>query len=1544
MTPMPRAGTSPHQDEEAAGWDTTRKVLNVPLVVGTLAAVAVLGTAAYFWHSRQVDRTAHVLLEKADSEEKSEQWEKAAEYLRRYHRLRPDDAEVLGRLAEAYERSAQTPWKRMRAVDRYYQALAALGKDASHEQRRRLRCRLAELLLELSRLQTGYSTLAEREALLLLGPSDKAKAWQKARADHPELPVAPPEGERWWIDYPEVWAVAQGARLWVLAIDTQVRDGSFEGRSLGHPPFDRQFQRTLDLNPGDIELSRVLAWIYRDRPQLFGEIEPVLTADERAELADTFVNDMVAANPEDPEAFLARYEYRAEYGLPDAQEDLDKALQYGPENVDVLLTAARHASEEAARMGNQGVSADEIDAKHDAACAFCRRAIEAAPSQEEAYVELGEVYRAQGANAQAIEAWRRGLANCDEESLALRSRSVEALIVEGEFDQAKKHLDALDRRASGLVSRLTRESRHVLGSLQDLLQAEWLVAQGRYAEAIPRFKRVTVCRKDSDFQVAQAWQAWQLLGAVYTVLGQWDLAATAHEEASKLEPKGVPAQVKAQTVLSAAKAWSRARCPERAIRLYEEALALEDDPETWMSLARATLQYQAGLPPEARDWAPFDEALAEAKARSESLPEPWQVTLLEVDALVVKDTNGEASQQAVLEAVKRLRQTEERFSDSALLFQALVLVYDRLGMSADADRAMEKVDRLAGESAAAFVLRSGLYSRRGRYEKARDVLAKGAETLPPAARTDLQIGSLQVSLDEGRSEAAYRELLDLHQRSPDDLRFVWQLAQLALERDDLGAVARWEERLRELEGPDGSYWRYLRARRFLARARDADDPLFAEAGKLQASIQSQRWAWPAGHLLAGLLSERRGRYQQAIAAYEKAIQFGEQRISVYERLIALLYRKQRFDEAQRYLSQLQDHAPSSPTLSTLEIHVAAQLGDRARALEAARRGVESRPEDPMARIWLGQMLVRNGQTQEAEDALLEAVRLAPDDRSASEALFTFYVDTGRLDQAREALGRLAESSELSEGERALALAIGYDRIGDREASETHYRELAQLAPNDVAVQKRLATFLLDSDPEGAEKALRRALRLAPEDREVRRALARLLTARGGLTRWQEAQQLIRQGGSPEGASSVDQRLEAQLLVHRGGKDNLKKAKRLIEQLVRDPETAIPQDHLLLANLYEWEGKPYAADREYGALVEWAEPEPAHLIAYVDFLLRNDRRYDANRWLTRLDHRLPKWLARLEKMAPDRVEAVRFQVRLDAMRLRARWLRADGRDSEIKPLVDQFADDLLKKAGSDPEEKASVYLGIGNLYSAVEQHEEAERWYQLLADLIPEAYEPLAMAKARQGRIGPAIQICIQAAESDDSARPAIVMARVLESTHPSPEDLRLADPLLSTAVENHPDNVELLALVAYVRFLQQRIDDAVHLYKSALKWKPDDVVILNNLATLLCEQPARRKEALRYIDKAIGIAGPKPGLLDAKGTILLFDGKAEEAVTLLEEATSLGTDPRFLFHLAVAYQRTRERDKARDTLHEAKQGHLTDQHLTQTDKRLLAELEETLGR
>ncbi len=616
--------------------------------------------------------------------------------------------------------------------------------------------------------------------------------------------------------------------------------------------------------------------------------------------------------------------------------------------------------------------------------------------------------------------------------------------------------------------------------------------------------------------------------------------------------------------------------------------------------------------------------------------------------------------------------------------------------------------------------------------------------------------------------------------------------------------------------------------------------------------------------------------------------------------------------------------------------VAVERDQPERAEQVARRAVEQRPQDPIAWMWHGQMLALNKQLEAAETAFRKATEMAPDDVRVWNALFSFYGRSGKREQALESLQKLAATPKLSPDQRAFALGQGYELLGDAKQAETNYREAARLAPQSVPIQMQLANFYLRRGNPAAERTLRDVLKLDAENHTTRRALATLLATRGGDEAWQEALQLLERTGAKQEVATLDRRLQAVLWSQRPGAENLAKARQILERLVTDPKQVTDGDRLLLAQLYTREGellgltpdqrqgKLQLAKQQYLTLVARASPQPAQLSAYIDFLLRQKQADEA-----------AQWVKRLTEVASEDLRSVA---------LRARLLQQQGRSSEIEPLVEGRADELLKNL-TTAEQKSQLYRAVGSLYATAQQYSAAERWYRRLAESVPEGFAPLATVLARQGRVAEAVRVCAEAAKSIPSAQPAIALASLLANSEAKPLDFQLAEPVFTAALGKDQANADLFSALATLRIVQGQPEDAASLYREVLRLRPNDVLAMNNLACLLAEQTAGREEALQHITRAIELSGPQAMLYDSKGTILVYGGRAQEAITFLEAAAAVpDADPRFHFHLAAAYHQTENLDKARVEFEKARDGQLDKQILTETDRRLLAEMQQAFGR
>src|SRR3990172_11818934 len=88
-------------------------------------------------------------------------------------------------------------------------------------------------------------------------------------------------------------------------------------------------------SPGDVQLVEVAAKTLREQPT------PMELADtDSATVADRLMDELVASDPQNVAARLARYRYRSQYKLADAAGDLEAALAIEPNNINAIVLSA----------------------------------------------------------------------------------------------------------------------------------------------------------------------------------------------------------------------------------------------------------------------------------------------------------------------------------------------------------------------------------------------------------------------------------------------------------------------------------------------------------------------------------------------------------------------------------------------------------------------------------------------------------------------------------------------------------------------------------------------------------------------------------------------------------------------------------------------------------------------------------------------------------------------------------------------------------------------------------------------------------------------------------------------------------------------------------------------------------------------------------------------------------------------------------------------------------------------------------------------------
>lgn len=1161
--------------------------LRVVVISAVLAGAFLPG--AWLWHRWQLHRNADAMLVRVEQLQSAGRYRDAAEWCYRYLQLRPNDTAAQLRMAEAYDRAAESVAEKRRAADMYRQAVTL---DSTQTAARR---RMAQLRFEIG---DARAAIEQTDHLIKQNPKDptawRIKALASYRLGREEMPLS--------------------------SVETV-------------------FRTAVEYNPENVVLAAGLADLVR-RHSASG------SAEERKVQADAVIDRLVDVNPNSAEARLARYGYRRRFGEPDGDGDLDAALALAPQHLEVLLAAGQRALERAALEEAQG---------------FYRRVIAAAPADRRGYLGFGQTLSAAGSHAEAVKVWQDGLEQVGNSDLFLNLKLAEALTGLGKWNDAGQTLSELER---GVVSNpeLDSGTRTVLSNAIDVVRGKWYAAQGDYRAAVPLLRRVLVGRQASAStaeDIARLIEVHTLLVECYTMQRQFDLAAGELEAIVRRQPTDPLRR------LAAAQARESAGQDQQAADHYEQLARYErPPPQMWVAWARIQLRQLQSTPAEHAAWKDFDFALGQARQAGLATLE---AALLSAQADLLRG-RGEP-------ALAQLEALAQQHPESFEVLRTRVWALQRRGQPAAADAALDAFEQSAGASEATRLLRSSLALRR------RDWAAAEAALGDPGALSPLLIRQrVMVLTQAGRRSDARAAVAELAKQNPGDLAAALLEAELALDDNDLETVQRCEQQLRDQEGAGGGNWRYLRARRLLAQAKSPQDAPFKEAVRLAGEILTARPSWPTAFVLRGMLAEQAGRASEAIEAYRTALDLGEAGRSAFDRLVGLLYRERSLGEVEKLLGRLDGDVAPSPDTAAAAVSVALSRGRAEQAVEIAQRTVREQPSDPMAHIWLAQALLAAQRLDEAEAAYTAATAAAPADAGAWVARLGYYLTREDSEGARRTLAALNQQESLDEPTRAFLLAQAHQRLGDDANATVHYRRALELSPDAVTVQRAAAAFFGSRNRDLAETALRRVLELAPEDAASRRELATLLAAHGDNVRWQEAWRLATQGEAENRQPTADDlRLQAKLLQGRGAEDSRRQALRRMETLAQSPQQLTADDRLLLSALYEGLGQFNQSREQFRELVTVRNPDPAHLAAYADLLLRHSRPAPAEAALDRLD-----------ALEPDNPRTAA---------LRARWLKAVGRTADIGPLLESFVQRHLT-AQRDRGAQRELLRAVADAYAAV----------------------------------------------------------------------------------------------------------------------------------------------------------------------------------------------------------------------------------------------------
>jgi len=257
---------------------------------------------------------------------------------------------------------------------------------------------------------------------------------------------------------------------------------------------------------------------------------------------------------------------------------------------------------------------------------------------------------------------------------------------------------------------------------------------------------------------------------------------------------------------------------------------------------------------------------------------------------------------------------------------------------------------------------------------------------------------------------------------------------------------------------------------------------------------------------------------------------------------------------------------------------------------------------------------------------------------------------------------------------------------------------------------------------------------------------------------------------------------------------------------------------------------------------------------------------------------------------------------------------------------------LVEIGHAESDKARYYLG--QIAEDGKRWDEALKWFGEVGrgEHYLTARLHAANVMVQQGRLD-AARAYLHATETASPRERAQLLVGEAQLLR---EAGRVADAhaTLTAALEQQPDQPELLYEVALLAEKLGRVDELESRLRRLIEIRPDHAHALNALGFSFADRNIRLDEARRMIEQALELAPNDPFILDSHGWVLFRQGDAQGALDALKRAFGIRADPEIAAHIGEVLWSLGRKDEARQTWDKARKEHPANEVLAETIKRL----------
>jgi tetratricopeptide (TPR) repeat protein len=744
----------------------------------------------------------------------------------------------------------------------------------------------------------------------------------------------------------------------------------------------------------------------------------------------------------------------------------------------------------------------------------------------------------------------------------------------------------------------------------------------------------------------------------------------------------------------------------------------------------------------------------------------------------------------------------------------------------------------------------------------------------------------------GQKEKTYKLLTLFAGKLPNDVLIKRRLLRCEQVIKNLEKAQQLVNDIKSLESEDGWQWRYEQAKIWFTQ-----DNFKERYPQIISLLKENLLAYPddlASRLLLAHSYERAGELQLAISIYQEALTREPRDIRIIIPAVAALYKANEYDRADEILRRAADEKLFHPELKKLELQSYLRRGELSSASNIMENLLVEDPNNRSICLSLALLKMRQNQFVEADEMLTKLKVQEPNSLQVAVAQIELNIRQGKSAEAISLCNEMV--NKFNRAFAYILRARTYATLGQADKAEEDFKLATAIEPNNAKTWAAKSDFYHSTAQLDAAIAdIRKAMSLEPDDLGIYKRAIPLFLASSNRNTVYEGKNILDKALTSN-PNDIELRLfKARSLFAEGTAPSIELATSILQK--------ITEEHPKIAQAWTLLGEIALRQRQPTKAMDIALQGLAHQPDDKSLLLLKAR-VEA----VRSPALAIPTLKALRELDPNDADV--------AMDLANTYLAAN----QFQEAVNLLKTQLASSRGTPDERKINIALAVALHKSGSKP--DAQEIFNTLYQSAPDDPAPL-LAQARLLKNDQLWNQLIQMVSHwcqnhPQDTRTPIAVASELAATENS-EAKKTSEDILRTILENDSHCIEAMSALAMLLQTTGRSVESATLYQRILAIQPDNVITINNLAWILCEEHSKYQEALELVQRGLKIAPDYIDLIDTRGVVYYKLGQCDKAIqdfTRCLEMYPDGTPAATVsyLHLGRALASLRQKDKAIENL------------------------------